>query len=627
MRSIRLSLIVYFLVLVTVALAAVSWLSYQMAERSLRDRQRDSEARIRAQFEVTKLQLYDDVDRRLYRQAHVLVNVSQSAFIHAEGQFALLGMIGAGGAPNGHLNYALFWCEIAHKDLSREIFFSQPLSTRIENADKLVGEEDEQHAQEYFQTYRSNGVTMERSESLVLEDQSFELDEKFRKNAELSDVQYDTVTLKDDVKVRRITLKTTVPSYEVTMVQWPFKNVPPPNIFAPKGGAAPKTNKGGAKGSVKGPVKAPAPPRPPVKMPVIYVQYASNIAPTDALVSDHALKRDAQLIRLGEAIDSELNELRSSFFLIGLSTLAAVWLGGFLMIRIGLAPLSKMSEAVRQVSVKDFHLPIETAKLPRELQPIAGRLVELLNHLEKAFAREKQAAADISHELRTPLAALMTTLEVAMKKRRSVDEYHEILDECRSSGQHMYHLVERLLMLARLDAGADQYRPTETDVTEVALACADLIRPLARARNLELRVHLPEPITTQTDANKLRELLINLLHNAVEYNKDNGAIDLSVERAGGKVRFEVRDTGIGIKPAALEHIFERFYRADPSRHADTPHAGLGLAIVKSYVDLMGGTIRVESSDAGTAFVVELPLAVSIHDRQTAVKAAPALAGR
>ena len=173
--------------------------------------------------------------------------------------------------------------------------------------------------------------------------------------------------------------------------------------------------------------------------------------------------------------------------------------------------------------------------------------------------------------------------------------------------QHMYQLVERLLKLARLDAGADQYHPTETDVTEVAMACADLIRPLARARGLALRLHMPDPISTRTDANKLRELLINLLHNAVEYNKENGAIDLTAERAGGRVRLEVRDTGIGIKPDTLEHIFERFYRAAPSRHADPPHAGLGLAIVKSSVDLMGGTIRVDSTPGrGTRVDVLLP---------------------
>jgi signal transduction histidine kinase len=170
----------------------------------------------------------------------------------------------------------------------------------------------------------------------------------------------------------------------------------------------------------------------------------------------------------------------------------------------------------------------------------------------------------------------------------------------------MYQLVERLLTLARLDAGADQYRPSDVDVTATALNCADLIRPLARARSLELRLNLPDTIVMRTDGNKLSEILVNLLHNAVEYNKPHGSIELTVERINSHTRLEVRDTGIGIKPDVMERIFERFYRADASRHAETPHAGLGLAIVKSYVDLMGGTIRVDSSDRGTAFIVELP---------------------
>ena len=218
----------------------------------------------------------------------------------------------------------------------------------------------------------------------------------------------------------------------------------------------------------------------------------------------------------------------------------------------------------------------------------------------------------------------MTTLEVALRKTRTPEEYRNLLEECRASGQHMYQLVERLLTLARLDAGADQYRPTSVDVIDVALSCADLIRPLARARGLDLRLNLPDPITTETDANKLREVLTNLLHNAVEYNKPNGAIDFTVERTNGHVRMEVRDTGIGIKPEARARLFERFYRADPSRHADTPHAGLGLSIVKSYVELMGGTITVESSEAGSAFIVELPFVEASPTPDTAVRALPEL---
>src|SRR5262249_18613460 len=149
---------------------------------------------------------------------------------------------------------------------------------------------------------------------------------------------------------------------------------------------------------------------------------------------------------------NDLKELRTKMMWIGFSALLALWLGGYLVIRLGLAPLSKMSDAVSKVSPVDFRLPLEPARLPKGLHPLADRPTEMLDHLQKAFAREKQAAADISHELRTPLAALLTTLDVALKKKRSVEEYQEILDECRASGQHMYQLVERLLTLARLDA-------------------------------------------------------------------------------------------------------------------------------------------------------------------------------
>ena len=102
-------------------------------------------------------------------------------------------------------------------------------------------------------------------------------------------------------------------------------------------------------------------------------------------------------------------------------------------------------------------------------------------------------------------------------------------------------------------------------------------------------------------------MLTNLLHNAIEYNRPAGSVELSVARHNGTLRVEVRDTGVGIAPEARARIFERFYRADPSRHAEGLHAGLGLAIVKGYVDLLGGTIRVDSAEGrGSAFRVCLP---------------------
>src|SRR5262249_23670265 len=150
--------------------------------------------------------------------------------------------------------------------------------------------------------------------------------------------------------------------------------------------------------------------------------------------------------------------------------------------------------------------------------------------------------------------------------------------------------VERLLALARLDAGVDQLRPRDVDAAELVEECAAMVRPLAEARDVTLRVHHKGPAPLRTDPEKLREILTNLLHNAIQYNRPHGAIDVAVERHNGEVDLAVQDTGIGIAPEARERIFERFFRADPARNTEDMHSGLGLAIVKGYVDLMGGSI-------------------------------------
>lgn len=589
MKSIRRSLIVYVLVLLTVALGAVSWFSYGTTALSLRERQRDSEKLIVEQCEAKIRAARADLDQRALEQARTMVRTARSVTVHSDGQATLGFIVWAAQGIHPPVPYQVV----------REVLRT-PFKQLVLIDDDLVADPGLGRGQEYYQTYLPTGLPIQRSESLG--EQKFVLDENLQKKAIPLQEYFDDVDLDSGVKVRRVTLKAPVAR------QGGFIPTPFPRAFGFRPGGwknpQPKGPPQAKEGAPKDPPKAP--PGGGFAVQPVFIQFACDVAPTEGKIAAFREHRDMQLAELAGTIGEDLAQLRNRMLWIGLGTLAALWLGGYFVICFGLAPLSKMSEAVSRVSPKDFHLPLDAESLPDELQPIAATLAHTLEQLRKAFEREKQAAADISHELRTPLAALMTTLEVALRKNRSADEYREILEECRGSGQHMYQLVERLLTLARLDAGADQYHPAPVDVIDVALSCADLIRPLARARGLELRLNLPDPITTQTDPNKLREVLTNLLHNAVEYNKPDGSIELSVERTNGHIRLEVRDTGIGIKPESIGRLFERFFRADPSRHADTPHAGLGLSIVKSYVELMSGTIKVESSEAGTTFTVEIP---------------------
>ncbi len=215
-------------------------------------------------------------------------------------------------------------------------------------------------------------------------------------------------------------------------------------------------------------------PPPPELQPrsAVCVQCASATRGRDAALAAVKDLRDRRLADLGGRTDASLAELRNRLLLTSTITFLAAVLGCYGLVLLGLSPLRRLSDAVSRVSEKDFRLPVDQRRLPGELKPIAHRLVDTLEMLKRAFAREKQATADISHELRTPLSALLTTTEIALRKPRTAEEYQELLRDCRLSAQQMTQAVERLLALARLDAGVDRLRPRPIDLPVSSLARA-----------------------------------------------------------------------------------------------------------------------------------------------------------
>jgi heavy metal sensor kinase len=560
MRSIRLSLMIYFALLVTAALLAVSWLAYDTSAETLEERRQSSQMLIRGQCQTRIDEQRAALDHQLMRRAKTLTSLARTMFVHYDWLYPL-GAFGAAALPVGHLPLETWLAQTeAMRPRFGNTFAWFREETYILDADKVYAELEA--GPDYFQTYQRRGSPVQRSDSLA--HRWFSLDPQFRETADLYEERLDDLELEPGLYLRRVTL------------------------LMPK---------------------QPSRVRPlPRSVPAFFIQYAIDTTALEAQIKDIRRARDDQLAHVDQQVEANLRQLKSRLFWIAGITLSALWLGAFVLIQVGLTPLARLADAVSRVSSRDFRLELDQQRLPRELQPIADRLEHTLGELGKAFEREKQAAADISHELRTPLASLMANVEVAQRKPRTVAEYQEILEDCRLSGQQMSHLVERLLALARLDAGAVPYRPVQVDVADLATQCADLVRPLARAKGLALRVDAEAPLPLETDPDKVREVLTNLLHNAIEYNRAGGAIDLAVRRVNGHIELKVADTGIGIPAEARARIFERFYRADPSRHADVPHAGLGLAIVKSYIDLMSGKISVESGAEGSTFRVELPCA-------------------
>jgi heavy metal sensor kinase len=597
MRSIRLSLVVYFLVLLAVALGAVSILVYRTTKQSVSEKQG-------VMADLLKKKHQDKLDEMLLQEARTLANFVKFQAEGRDPRYAMLYSLGASSAaitPHAHLAVPLWALERVRGPV-RDHLWRMGFTLKIK--EMVLPPEQEGQFTQFLQINGAHGAEWHShsmgSSSLPFNPEAF-------KGTNLVDWLFDDPYL-DGIPVRRVVLK--VARFRIDFPP-PPRGPKGPRDFRgepePKAGLEPGEGPGPGKGPRRRPEGMARGTFPPLPQPTIYIQGAYDKSRTDGALGRMNEELAQDLDGLEQASQETLAALGRNLLLLNGLTFAAALLGVFLLVRLGLAPLQKLSDAVSQVSAKDFRLPLEKGKMPAELRPIAGRLEQTLDLLKRAFAREKHAAADISHELRTPLAALLTTLEVALRKPRSAEEYREVLEDARSSGQHMYGLVERLLTLARLDAGADHLRPREVDVKLLAEQCASLVRPLAEARGLSLTVHADGPACVTADPDKLREVFTNLLHNAVEYNRPDGSIDVAVERDNGDVRVDVKDTGIGISPEARQLIFERFYRSDPSRAAEGLHAGLGLAIVKGYVDLMGGKIDVESAvGQGSTFRLRLP---------------------
>lgn len=624
MKSIRLSLLLYFVALVAVVMGAVAYLVYQTAERTLQAKKATTQQLIHKQYEDLCAEEKARLDAALLAQARTLARLVQFDFSWNRTQHRslhALGILSAAATPNGHVLAPLWlaqgrrgafsYSEQAGRGMFADLGRSLPITQIKFDEDELLKHVDG-HVAEYVQI-NSTWQSRYLSQSLAQAGFSFPFDPKSAKNQVLVE-KFDDVPGPDGKTLRRVLIKETWPRAT------PYRR--PPSRTKPQGPLSRSFAEGGNRRASGSSARAERPPTPPPPSrgtgprdgartdrgtPAIFVQCACDTSKRDEALAGFRTQRDEALAQLEFETEESLRALWQRLFLIALVTFVALAVGGYGLVYLGLSPLRRLTEAVSQVSEKDFRLPLQQEHLPSELRPIAERLNQTLELLKRAFAREKQAAADISHELRTPLAALLTTTEVALRKPRPPEEYRSLLEDCRTNGQHMSQLVERLLVLARLDAGADTLQPQRVDVSAMADQCVALVRPLAQAHKLEIRLHRHDETELFADPDKLREILTNLLHNAIQYNRPEGSIDVEVQRKNGYLEMAVRDTGIGIAPEAHQHIFERFFRADPARQADGLHAGIGLAIVKGYVELMGGTIEVESTlGQGSTFRVNLP---------------------
>lgn len=326
----------------------------------------------------------------------------------------------------------------------------------------------------------------------------------------------------------------------------------------------------------------------------------------------------AALTPLGAA-DASVQNFGVMVLALGAGGLAMALAGSWIVSGRALRPVAQMGQTARTIArSRDFSHRIETPPHHDELGGLAATLNEMLGSLESAYRFQQRFVADASHELRAPLTAIQANLELLERHpEMSESDRSEALTEAGRESTRLTRLVADLLALARADAGIP-LRLSRVDLDALVLEVFGRARQLARGQTLTLDPF--EPMHVRGDEDRLKQLLVILLDNALKYTPPGGEVTVELRRAGDEAEVIVRDTGVGIAPADLPHVFERFYRADPARSRDPGGTGLGLPIADWIVRQHGGRITIVSSrsdvsdanastasTAGTTVTVRLPV--------------------
>ena len=283
------------------------------------------------------------------------------------------------------------------------------------------------------------------------------------------------------------------------------------------------------------------------------------------------------------------------------------WLGSRWLARQALTPIEVLTATAEQISVPSLKMRLVLNAPYREFERLARVFNAMLDRLHHVFEGQRQFIADAAHEIQTPLTVVKGTIEVALQKSRTADEYRDALVTNLGQVERLGTLTRSLLTLAQFSGDRPPVKLVPLKLEPLVQDLVKELTLLAEDRKVRLKLDAQPVPLVLGDEGRLTQLLVNLLDNALAYTPPEGLVTLRLRPEKGEVVIDVEDTGPGIAPEHLPRLFERFYRADHARDRASGGAGLGLAIVKEIAEAHGGTVRVTSTlGRGTIFTVTLP---------------------
>lgn len=334
---------------------------------------------------------------------------------------------------------------------------------------------------------------------------------------------------------------------------------------------------------------------------------------TTPIFEDGELVAYLQVARLVDSIESFSRFLVISLF-VGFAGASASLFLAILLTPSSFKPLEDMAAVARQITnADDLSRRVPNTERTDEIGVLARSFNQLLERLERLFQTQQRLLADVSHELRTPLTAIRGNVDLM---RRMGDADPESLEIIQEEIERMTRLVGDLLLLARADAGGLPLEKKKVEFDNLLFEVYRQVRLLGKS--VEVKVTEVDQVCIMGDVDRLKQLLLNLISNAMKYTPAGGVVEVSLSQKNGWAYLMIKDTGVGIPAEDLPHIFDRFYRVDKARargQAGQGGAGLGLAIAKWIAQAHGGNIDVSSTvGEGTTFTIILPTMVE----QTAV---------
>jgi len=313
-------------------------------------------------------------------------------------------------------------------------------------------------------------------------------------------------------------------------------------------------------------------------------------------------------LAIGRSVASNQRALRdftwNYFFLVPIVIVLSGLLGWFMAGR-ALDPLNSVSETAQRITHSSLDMQIPLRKAGDELDRLIEAFNRMMTRLNASFEQIRQFSTDVSHELRTPLTVIRGQLEVALFTAKTPEQYREAMVNALEDVERLSNIVRALLMLSQAESGQLALQMTELNFAEMIRDLVDEYQIPAEAQGVRLTADTPQACPLLADRIQIERLVTNLLTNAIKYTPSGGEVRLRLSSERDQVKLVVEDTGVGVAPDHLPHIFDRFYRvpsADPEKGL-----GLGLSFVTWIVKAHGGTIGVESElHKGTRFTVSLP---------------------